>query len=174
MSDASVTNGSAVTETDGAGPSAAEAFVRRFEAGWRNPAGAAEAAAHFDALLDPEVRMIQPQLPDLVGRDAARSGFFEPLFTMLPDAHVTVERWAAEGDTLFIEATMRGTAGGKPVAFRVCDRFTLRDGVAVERETYTDPLPLLATIAGRPRAWPAFARYQLALLRHRRRERRSR
>jgi hypothetical protein len=152
----------------------AEQFVRGFEQGWRAPGGAADAAAHFDPLLDQGVRLIQPQLPDLVGRDAARSGFFEPLFTLLPDAHATVERWAARDDTLFIELTMSGTLGGAPVSFRACDRITLRGGVAVERESYTDPIPLLAKVARRPRAWPAFARYQLALLRHRRRQRRSR
>ncbi|HEX2359325.1 MAG TPA: nuclear transport factor 2 family protein [Solirubrobacterales bacterium] len=163
---AAVGNGPAVMD--------AEAFVRGFERGWGSPGSAEEAAARFDELLDPDIRLIQPQLPDLVGRSAARSGFFEPLFTLLPDARATVERWAARDDTLFIELTMSGTLGGRPASFRACDRITLRGPVAVERESYIDPIPLLATVAARPRAWPAFARYQLALLRHRRQRRRSR
>ena len=152
-------------------PSQAEAWVRSFEQGWRDPAGAEDAAARFESILDPEVRLIQPQIPDLVGLAEVRSGFFEPLFILLPDAHASVERWSAQDDTIYIELTMRGTLGGRPFGFRACDRITLRDGRAIERESYLDPVPLLARIAARPRAWPAFVRYQLALLRHRRKRR---
>ena len=117
-------------------PAEAEAWVRAFERGWLDPAGPEDAAARFERILDPNVRLIQPQIPDLVGLAEVRAGFFEPLFTLLPDAHATVERWSAQDDTI-----------------------------------YLDPVPLLARIAARPRAWPAFVRYQLALLRHRRRRR---
>jgi ketosteroid isomerase-like protein len=163
MSRAAVANGAAIT----ASGSEAEAFVRAFESGWNRPGSAEEAAARFEPWLDPGTRLIQPQMPDLVGHAEVRSGFFRPLFALLPDAHASVERWAARGDTVYIELTMGGTLGGRPVNFRACDRVRLRDGVAIEREAYTDPIPLLATIARRPRAWPAFARYQLALMRHR-------
>jgi len=168
MDATAVTNGSGTNES---ATTEAEAWVKGFVEGWRAPAGPEAAADHFESLLDPDVRLIQPQMPDLVGHAEERTGFFEPLFTLLPDAHAIVERWAARGDTVFIELTMNGTLGGRPVSFRACDRITLRNGVAIERETYADPVPLLATIARRPRAWPAFARYQLALLRHRRQHR---
>jgi hypothetical protein len=39
--------------------------------------------------------------------------------------------------------TLRGTLGERPVAWRVCDRATFRDGLVVERESYFDPTPLL-------------------------------
>jgi hypothetical protein len=65
---------------------------------------------------------------------------------------------------VYIELTLRGSLGGRPVAWRVCDRVTLRDGVAVERESYFDPAPLLAAIARTPRAWPTFMRVQASNL----------
>jgi hypothetical protein len=44
--------------------------------------------------------------------------------------------------------------------WRACDRITLRDGLAVERESYFDPAPLIAAVAMTPRAWPQFLRLQ--------------
>ena len=55
---------------------------------------------------------------------------------------------------------LHGTLGGRPILWRVCDRVTLSDGLAVERESYFDPGPLLAAVATRPRAWPRFLRLQ--------------
>lgn len=146
---------------------AAETWVAHFAEGWRSPTDPDSFAAHFERVLDPQVRMIQPQMPDLVGFEQFRSGFVKPLFTLVDGIHGEVQRWAADGDVIYIELTLRGSMGGKPVEFESCDRITLRDGVAIERKAYVDPVPLLATIARRPRAWPAFARYQLALARQR-------
>jgi ketosteroid isomerase-like protein len=153
---------------------AAERWVRGFADGWRAPTSPEAFAAHFEPLLAEDIRFIQPQLPDLVGYAEFRSGFIAPLFALLGDLRGTVERWAASGDTIYIEVTVHGTLGGRPIALRACDRVTLRDGVAVERESYLDPIPLLGTVARRPRSWPRFLRYQLALVRHRMRRRSKR
>jgi hypothetical protein len=59
-----------------------------------------------------------------------------------------------------IELTLRGTLGARPVSWRACDRVTLRDGVAIERESYLDPSPILAAVPRAPRAWPQFLRMQ--------------
>jgi ketosteroid isomerase-like protein len=109
-------------------------------------------------MLAPEIRMIQPQLPALVGHRAFEEDFVKPLFALIPDLHGEVERWGSRGDSLYIELTLRGTLGGRPLSWRVCDRVTLRDGVAVERESYFDPSPILAAVAITPRAWPRFVR----------------
>jgi hypothetical protein len=160
---------------DGASPAAkpaeavsseAEAWLREFEAGWRNPKGPDEFAAHFKRILDPSVRMSQPQLPTLVGHRDFETGFVAPLFALMPDVHVEIRSWASRGDVLLIELTVRGTLGGRPVAWPGVDRVTLRDGVAVERETYLDPLKILASIAPRPRAWPRYGRSLILQLRH--------
>jgi ketosteroid isomerase-like protein len=150
---------------------AAEAWVEAFIEGWRSPRSADAFADHFDAVIDPEVRLIQPQIPTLVGRQAFRERFARPLFELIPDLRGEVERWATGEDLVYIELTLRGTLGGRPVSWRTCDRISLRDGVAVEREAYMDPLPLLRAVATRPRAWPGFARMQARELLHRIRRR---
>lgn len=146
----------------------AETWVRGFEEGWRSPDGPDGLARHFGPMVDPDVRLIQPQMPLLVGREGLLEGFAKPLFALIPDVHAVVEDWAVRGDVAFIEIRLEGTLGGKPIALRVVDRITLRDGVAVERGSYTDPLPLLAAVLRRPRAWPRFLRMQAMQLRYRR------
>jgi len=154
---------SAVATPTDTSTGAAEAFVEGFVDGWRAPASAEAAAAHFEGLLAPNVRLIQPQLPTGVGYGALRRQFLEPLFELMPDMRCEVDRWAARGDEVFIELTVIGTVGRRRVRMRACDRFTLRDGVAIERESHADPAPLLAAMARTPRAWPRFLRTQARL-----------
>lgn len=142
--------------------SAAETWVQAFAEGWRAPGTPDAFADHFDRWLDPEIRLVQPQVPDIVGRAGFRERFVRPLFALVPDLHGTVEGWAASGDTIYIELRLEGTVGGRPVRMRSCDRVKLRDGVAVERLAYLDPTPLLAAIIRTPRSWPRFVRQQLA------------
>jgi ketosteroid isomerase-like protein len=142
---------------------AAEAFVAGFTEGWRAPASAEAAATYFERLLAPDVRLIQPQLPTGVGYQALRRQFLEPLFALMPDMRCEVDRWAARGNEVFIELTVFGTVGRRPVRMRACDRFTLRNGLAIERESHVDPTPLLVAVARTPRTWPRFLRNQARL-----------
>jgi ketosteroid isomerase-like protein len=151
----------------------AEEWVREFTEGWREPRGADGFIAHFREILGEDIRLVQPQLGTVVGRKAFEERFVRPLFALIPDLHAEVERWAVNGDDALIELTLRGTVCGRPVAWRACDRITLRDGVAVERETYCDPLPLIAAIARVPRAWPQFVRLRVKSRAGARRERRK-
>jgi hypothetical protein len=100
----------------------------------------------------------------LEGHRAFEEEFVKPLFALMPDLHGDVERWGSRGDALYIELTLRGTLRGRPLSWRVCDRVTLREGVAIERESYFDPSPLLAALARTPRAWPAFLRLRTRTL----------
>ena len=154
-----------VATTQDTSSGAAEAFVEGFAEGWRAPAGAEATAAHFERLLAPDIRLIQPQLPTGVGYDALRRQFIEPLFDLMPDVRCEVDRWAARGDEVFIELTLIGTVGRRPVRMRACDRVTLRDGLAIERESHANPTPLLMAVARTPRAWPRFLRSQARLRR---------
>jgi ketosteroid isomerase-like protein len=141
-----------------AGRQAAQAWVLAFAHGWLAPASADAFADHFQPWFDPQIRLIQPLLPTLVGHQAFRERFARPLFTLIPDLDGQVERFAIGADGAYIELTLRGTLGGRPIAWRVCDRATLRHGLVVERESYFDPTPLLWAVLTRPRAWPALAR----------------
>jgi ketosteroid isomerase-like protein len=136
-------------------------WVEGFAEGWRSPAGPEAFVEHVHPMLADDVRLIQPQLPTVVGRRAFAEQFVGPLFGLVGGIRGEVERWAAAGDTLYIELTLRGRLGRRPVAWRTCDRVTLRDGVAVERESYFDPLPLLAAVARSPRTWPRFLALRL-------------
>jgi hypothetical protein len=142
----------------------AEEWVAGFAQGWRAPAGPDAFVEHFRPLLSPDIRLIQPQLPTVVGQRAFAEEFVRPLFALMPDLRGEVERWASRDDGLYIELTLSGTLAGRPVSWRACDRLILRDGVAVERESYFDSLPLLVAVATTPRAWPRYARLRAARL----------
>lgn len=148
--------------------SVAETWIAGFAEGWRAPHEPDALSAHFRRLLAPDVRLIQPQLPTLIGHRAFEEGFVRPVFALIPDLQGEVERWAAHGDTLYIELTVSGTLGGRLVSWRVCDRVTLLGGVAVERESYFDPTVLIAAVLKRPRAWPRLVRLQARQLVNRR------
>jgi predicted SnoaL-like aldol condensation-catalyzing enzyme len=137
-------------------PATVAEFVDRFAAGWRDPSPEA-----FIPILHPEIRMIQPMMPELVGYDGLRR-FLGGILGLIPDLRGEAARWGAHGDDLFVELHLKGTLGGRPIEWTVVDRFRLRDGKATERETYFDPAPLIRATLTRPRAWPAFVRSQVA------------
>lgn len=140
----------------------AAAWVEAFAEGWRAPASAEAFADHFKPWLHPEIRLIQPQVPPIVGQAALLEQFVRPLFALVPDLHGTVEGWASSGDTVYIELRLEGTVGKQTVTLHTCDRVTLRDGLAVERVAHLDPTPLLAAVARTPRAWTQFIRQQIS------------
>lgn len=140
---------------------AAAAWVEMFTEGWRHPTDADSFCDHFEPWMDPEVRLIQPQLPPVVGHRAFREQFARPLFDLVPDLRGTVEGWSARGGTIYIELRLEGTVGRRRFEMRTCDRITLRDGKAVERVAYLDATPLLTAVLLSPSAWPRFARMQL-------------
>jgi len=143
----------------------AKAWVEMFAEGWANPVDTDTFCDHFDLWLQPDVRMIQPSVRPLVGKQAFREEFARPLFDLVPDLHGTVENWAAGGDVVYIELRLDGTIGGRPITMQSCDRITLRDGKAIERFAYLDPAPLVKAVARSPRSWPKFLRTQLRNLR---------
>jgi ketosteroid isomerase-like protein len=149
-----------MSTTATAADSPAESWLAGFAEGWRAPSGPHAFAGHFREMLATDVRLIQPGLPTLIGRRAFEEQFVKPLFALIPDLHGEVERWAARNDTLYIELTLRGTLAGRALSWRACDRVTLRDGVATERESYFDPAPLIRAVATRPRIWPRYLRLQ--------------
>jgi ketosteroid isomerase-like protein len=136
-------------------------FVDAFDENWRAGGPAHDFVERFAPLMDPEVRLVQPQLPTLVGTDAFRRGFVEPLFAVMPDARGAVRGWSASGDVVYVEVDVMGTVGGRKVVMRSCDRITLREGRIAQRVAFVDPTPLIRAVARHPRTWPMFIRTQL-------------
>jgi ketosteroid isomerase-like protein len=141
-----------------------EEWVAGFAAGWAEPTDADGFADHFERMMADDIRLVQPQLPTTIGKRAFREQFARPLFALLSEVRGTVESWATAGDVAFIELRIRGRLGSREVELRTIDKVTVRDGLAVERVAYTDPLPMLGAVALSPRAWPTFARIQLERL----------
>jgi ketosteroid isomerase-like protein len=143
----------------------ARVWVEMFAEGWANPVDTDSFCDHFDPWLQDDVRMIQPSVRPLVGKEAFREEFARPLFDLVPDLHGTVENWAASGDVIYIELRLEGTIGKRPFTMHTCDRITLREGKAVERFAYLDATPLVKAVARSPRAWPKFLGTQIRNLR---------
>ncbi|HEY2282598.1 MAG TPA: nuclear transport factor 2 family protein [Solirubrobacteraceae bacterium] len=139
---------------------AAADFVRRFAEFWRAPT-----PERLDTVLAPNARLSAPMVPTTQGLEAGRQVFAD-LFELIPDMTAEVHRWGATDDGVLIEFTVRGNASGGPVSWESVDRFVLdENGLATERFTYFDSLPLMLTLMRRPRAWPGFARSRLKQMR---------
>src|SRR4051812_10867231 len=136
-----------IEQRDVARVSEAEEFVQRFAAAWSrcDPDALAE-------LLDEDVVLIQPMMPSTRGRAASRAAFAR-LFELIPDLRATVHRWGEGDGVLYIEFTLAGTFGGRPLSWPAVDRFMLRDGRALSRVSYFDPLPLAFKMLTPPRGW---------------------
>ncbi|MCW2565346.1 MAG: SnoaL-like protein [Mycobacterium sp.] len=101
--------------------------------------------------MHPDTALIQPIAPPARGPGALRE-LFEPLFKAIPDLTGTLRRWGQTDDGVFIELSLRGHLGSRPVEWTVVDRIILEDGLIRERRSYFDPAPLLRAVALRPRA----------------------
>jgi SnoaL-like domain len=131
-------------------------FVRRFAEFWRAPA-----PERLDTVLAPDARLSAPMISTTYGLEAGRRAFAD-LFELISGMTAEVSRWGATSDGVLIEFTVHGRSGGLPVSWQSVDRFVLNeDGLATERFTYFDSLPLVLTLARRPRAWPGFTRSRI-------------
>jgi hypothetical protein len=140
----------------GRGDAAAADFARRFAEYWRAPT-----PQGLSTVLAEQVRLVAPMTPvthTLAEGQRAFAGLFELVTGLTAEVH----RWGATADGVLIEFTLSGTAGGKPISWHAVDRFVLgEDGLATERVSYFDSMPIALTAARRPRAWPAFIRSRL-------------
>jgi ketosteroid isomerase-like protein len=134
-------------------------FVRRFAEFWRAPD-----PERLDILLARDVKLSAPMIPTTYGLHAGKRAFAD-LFELISDMTAEVHRWGATADGVLVEFTARGATGGSPVSWESVDRFVLDErGLATERFTYFDSLPLMLALARRPRAWPGFARSRIRQL----------
>jgi hypothetical protein len=143
--------------TQAAQPASAEAttFVEKFIAAWGDPS-----VEKLQELTHDDVVLVQPMMPLMVGREAAREGFGR-LLALFPGIHGEVLRWSAEGDLVMIEMRMTVPAGQRPLAWDLVDRIELEGGLVRERITYMDSLPIVLGVLARPTLWAAMARFYL-------------
>lgn len=118
--------------------SAAESFVDAWSTVWRgkhsDPGRYMELLHEGCPLVNPMRQGNREDLPEI----------FAAFLAAVPDLHVVPTRWAETADGVLIEWVNTGTANGVPIEIHGVDRFTLRDGKAVEGYSYFDPRPLIA------------------------------
>jgi hypothetical protein len=140
--------------------SAAADFAARFADYWRAPT-----PERLSLVLADRVRLVAPLTP-VTETLAEGKRAFAGLFELIPDLTGEVHRWGATTDGVLIEFTLSGTAGGKPISWHAVDRFVIgEDGLASERVSYFDSMPIALAALTRPRGWLAFLRGRLAKLR---------
>ena len=131
-------------------------FVARFEEFWRAPD-----PPRLDQVIAPRVRLSAPLTATTQTREEGIQAFAD-LFELVRGIQVEVHRWGATSDGVLIEFTITGEAGGGPISWDAVDRFVVgEDGLATERVSYFDSVPLALTLGRRPRAWPPFLRQRL-------------
>ncbi len=127
-------------------------FVARFATWW-----AAPDPGTVHNVLAEDIVLKQPMMPTARGLDAAKRSF-AGLFAAIPDLRATVHRWAEHGEHVFIEFTLHGTTGGRPISWDAIDRFTVGpDDLGHERVSYFDP-STIAVAGFHPARWPAIAK----------------
>jgi ketosteroid isomerase-like protein len=134
-------------------------FAERFAETWRTP----DLAKH-EALWSDDIVLIQPMMGALRGKQACR-GSFQRLFALVPDLHADVHRVGHGKHEVFIEFTLSGTYGGKPIAWDAVDRFTFTNGLVAERVSYFDSTPLIGKLVARPAGWDRLVRIGSQLFR---------
>lgn len=124
-----------------------EQFVANFIDFWSNPS-----IERIPEILHPDVVLMQPLTAPMHGIDAAREEF-RGIWRLLPDLHAQVDRWRGDSDVLFIEFRLRARVGRGLIEWPNVDRFVLRDGKAIVRTNYFDPLPVFGQVLAHPSLW---------------------
>src|SRR5262245_64827283 len=97
--------------TKTAQPASEEAttFVEKFIAAWADPS-----VEKLQELTHDDVVLVQPMMPRMVGREAAREGFGR-LLALFPGIRGRVLRWSIEENFVWIEMRMTVPAGTRPL-----------------------------------------------------------
>ena len=68
------------------------------------------------------------------------------ILTLMPDLHITVNRWRAQSDTVFVDAQNSATIAGRKVLWDAVYCVTLRRDRVIRGRRYYDRAPLLARV----------------------------
>jgi hypothetical protein len=135
-----------------------EEWVEAFTGLWR---GGRERLDDFMTIFGPQIRLSAPGLRPTIGYEAGREAF-RRTFDVFPDLRASVERWAANDDTIFIEIVFSATVGGRHLQWRGVDRFLVRDDAVVERVAFLNPLRVRYALLRSPSGWKQLLRLKLA------------
>jgi ketosteroid isomerase-like protein len=127
--------------------SESDEFVAKFADFWHDPS-----PQRLPDLLHPDVVLRQPLAAPMIGIQAAQTEF-RRFWCCLPDLRGQVDRWCGDGDLLFIEFRLHASIRGDVIDWPNVNRLVVRDGKAIERVTYFDPLAVLPTILRHPSVW---------------------
>lgn len=116
----------------------AEAFVAVWSQVWR---GADSDPDRYMELLHDDCHWINP-LGE--GTRADLPAIMATFLQLEPDIRVEPICWAATDDGVLIEWVNRGTLRGTPIEVYGMERFTFKDGKAIDGRSYFDPRPFLA------------------------------
>jgi hypothetical protein len=122
-------------------------FVARFADFWKAPS-----PQRLPELLHPGVVLLQPLAAPMIGIAAAQAEF-QRFCCCLPALRGQVDRWCGEGDLVFIEFQLQARVGRESIEWANVNRIALRDGRAIERVTYFDPLAVLPPLLRHPSIW---------------------
>lgn len=110
----------------------ADQFVRDFKRMWSAPD-----PGQFAALWDAEGTLFHPSMAARISASEIPD-YVRKIQLMVPDIRLEVLSWAARGDVVLIEWEITGTFRGALTSWRGADRFTLRNGRAIEGVAYFD------------------------------------
>ncbi|WP_130343746.1 nuclear transport factor 2 family protein [Herbihabitans rhizosphaerae] len=138
-----------------------ERYLARWAVAWATGDAERCLAGHAATMAGEHTRYVQPLFHAARGERGLRT--VGKLFALIPDLTAEIERWAVADGFAFVEFTLRGHLGGRPVAVRAVDRMTLDGEPLVERENYCDPLPVVLAVLVRPRVWPLLVRHRVRI-----------
>jgi ketosteroid isomerase-like protein len=124
-----------------------EKFVRPYVENWKHPD-----PQRFKDFYAEDGRMIVPGLDQPIGREDL-ANFYATEIAAHPGIKRRFETWAVAGNLAFMQWTAIWEAAGRVFELPVCERFTLRDELAVEAVGYYD-LITLAEMKGAVAAAP--------------------
>jgi SnoaL-like domain len=130
-----------------------ERYVARWRQAWSHGAVEPCLNEHATTIRDERTLYLQPLFDAVTGEEGMRR-MFERIFALIPDLSAELDHWVVDEGIAFIEFTLTGTLGGKPIRWRAVDRMQLDGEKLAMRETYYDPLPVLIALLSRPRSWP--------------------
>lgn len=107
--------------------------------------GAQPSSQRYVALFDPEGTVFDSGMERPL-KVAEMSPHMEGILKLMPDLHITVNRWRANNDTVFVDAQNSATIAGQKMLWDAVYCVTLRGGRVIRGRRYYDRAPLLARV----------------------------